>query len=151
MSLEPDRINVTSAALQHPAWLEKTLGHYGERIALGLDARNGTVVARGTEWCGDSVHNTVRWLQTAGACRYIVTDVSRDGALSGPGLQLLREVLSLTEHPVVASGGVASLEDIRTLRALTNQGLEGLVLGKALYVGNFTFEEALKAANDDAS
>ena len=116
-----------------------------------MDARNGTVVARGTEWCGDSVNNTLRWLQTAGACRYIVTDVSRDGALSGPGLQLLREVLSLTEHPVVASGGVASLEDIRTLRALTNQGLEGLVLGKALYVGNFTFEEALKAANDDAS
>lgn len=151
LSLNPDRINVTSAALQDPTWLEKTLETHKDRLALGLDARNSTVVARGTDWTGDSVRNTVRWLDSAGAHRYIVTDVSRDGTLAGPGLRLLDEVLSLTERPVVASGGVASLNDIRVLHSMADQGLEGLVLGKALYSGKFTFEEALKVAEDGTS
>ena len=153
LSLNPDRVNVTSAALADSSWLEGTLARYADSdlLALGLDARYNpergwVTVARGTDWSGPDVAEALAWLEGAGVCRYIVTDVSKDGSLAGPGAELLDEVLAQTTCRVVASGGVASLADLVKLRSMVPSGLEGVVLGKALYVGNFSFEQALEAA-----
>lgn len=153
LSLNPDRVNVTSAALADSSWLEDTLARYADSdlLALGLDARYNpergwVTVARGTDWSGPDVAEALAWLESAGVRRYIVTDVSKDGSLAGPGAELLDEVLTQTACRVVASGGVASLADLVKLRSMVPHGLEGVVLGKALYVGNFSFEQALEAA-----
>lgn len=153
LSLNPDRVNVTSAALADSSWLESTLARYADSdlLALGLDARydperGWVTVARGTDWSGPGVPEALRWLDSVGVHRYIVTDVSKDGSLAGPGAELLDEVLAQTACRVVASGGVASLADLEKLRAMVPSGLEGVVLGKALYVGNFSFDQALKVA-----
>lgn len=153
LSLNPDRVNVTSAALADSSWLEDTLARYADSdlLALGLDARYNpergwVTVARGTDWSGPDVVEALAWLENAGVRRYIVTDVSKDGSLAGPGAELLDEVLAQTACRVVASGGVASLADLVKLRSMVPHGLEGVVLGKALYVGNFSFEQALEAA-----
>lgn len=153
LSLNPDRVNVTSAALADSSWLEGTLARYAdsELLALGLDARYNpergwVTVARGTDWSGPDLAEALAWLESAGVRRYIVTDVSKDGSLAGPGAELLDEVLAQTACRVVASGGVASLADLEKLRSMVPSGLEGVVLGKALYVGNFSFEQALEAA-----
>lgn len=153
LSLSPDRVNVTSAALADSSWLESTLARYADSdlLALGLDARYNpergwVTVARGTDWSGPDLAEALAWLEGAGVRRYIVTDVSKDGSLAGPGAELLDEVLAQTACRVVASGGVASLADLEKLRSMVPHGLEGVVLGKALYVGNFSFEQALEAA-----
>ena len=153
LSLNPDRVNVTSAALADSSWLESTLARYADSdlLALGLDARYNpergwVTVARGTDWSGPDLAEALAWLESAGVRRYIVTDVSKDGSLAGPGAELLAEVLAQTACRVVASGGVASLADLVKLRSMVPHGLEGVVLGKALYVGNFSFEQALEAA-----
>lgn len=153
LSLNPDRVNVTSAALADSAWLESVLARYADSdlLALGLDARydperGWVTVARGTDWSGPEVAEALAWLESVGVRRYIVTDVSKDGSLAGPGAELLDEVLAQTVCRVVASGGVASLADLEKLRAMVPYGLEGVVLGKALYVGNFSFERALEVA-----
>ena len=153
LSLNPDRVNVTSAALTDSSWLEGTLARYADSdlLALGLDARYNpergwVTVARGTDWSGPDVAEALAWLESAGVRRYIVTDVSKDGSLAGPGAELLDEVLAQTACRVVASGGVASLADLVKLRSMVPYGLEGVVLGKALYVGNFSFEQALEVA-----
>lgn len=153
LSLNPDRVNVTSAALADSSWLESTLARYADSdlLALGLDARytperGWVTVARGTDWSGPGVAEALAWLESAGVRRYIVTDVSKDGSLAGPGAELLDEVLAQTACRVVASGGVASLADLVKLRSMVPSGLEGVVLGKALYVGNFSFEQALEVA-----
>ena len=153
LSLNPDRVNVTSAALADSVWLESILARYADSdlLALGLDARydperGWVTVARGTDWSGPEVAEALAWLESVGVRRYIVTDVSKDGSLAGPGAELLDEVLAQTVCRVVASGGVASLADLEKLRAMVPYGLEGVVLGKALYVGNFSFERALEVA-----
>ena len=153
LSLNPDRVNVTSAALADSSWLESTLARYADSdlLALGLDARYNpergwVTVARGTDWSGPDLAEALAWLEGAGVRRYIVTDVSKDGSLAGPGAELLDEVLAQTACRVVASGGVASLADLEKLRSMVPYGLEGVVLGKALYVGNFSFEQALEVA-----
>ena len=153
LSLNPDRVNVTSAALADSVWLESILARYADSdlLALGLDARydperGWVTVARGTDWSGPEAAEALAWLESVGVRRYIVTDVSKDGSLAGPGAELLDEVLAQTVCRVVASGGVASLADLEKLRAMVPYGLEGVVLGKALYVGNFSFEQALEAA-----
>ena len=153
LSLNPDRVNVTSAALADSSWLESTLARYADSdlLALGLDARYNpergwVTVARGTDWSGPDLAEALAWLESAGVRRYIVTDVSKDGSLAGPGAELLDEVLAQTACRGVASGGVASLADLVKLRSMVLYGLEGVVLGKALYVGNFSFEQALEAA-----
>ena len=153
LSLNPDRVNVTSAALADSSWLEGTLARYADSdlLALGLDARYNpergwVTVARGTDWSGPDLAEALAWLESAGVRRYIVTDVSKDGSLAGPGAELLDEVLAQTACRVVASGGVASLADLVKLRSMVPYGLEGVVLGKALYVGNFSFEQALEVA-----
>jgi phosphoribosylformimino-5-aminoimidazole carboxamide ribonucleotide (ProFAR) isomerase len=119
---------------------------YGDFIAVGLDVRGTTLAARGWTREGGDLYEVLARLEDAGCARYVVTDVTKDGTLRGPNLELLSEVMKRTEKPVVASGGISSLEDIRALRALVGEGLEGAILGKSLYAGKFTLEQALEIA-----
>ncbi|WP_168916008.1 bifunctional 1-(5-phosphoribosyl)-5-((5-phosphoribosylamino)methylideneamino)imidazole-4-carboxamide isomerase/phosphoribosylanthranilate isomerase PriA [Microcella flavibacter] len=142
------RINLGTAALENPEWAAHVIAEYGEAIAVGLDVRGTTLAARGwTEEGGDLWHVLER-LEEAGCARYVVTDVTKDGTLKGPNLDLLRQVMERTHRPVIASGGVSSLDDIAALRELVPLGLEGAIVGKALYAGAFTLPEALDVAGD---
>jgi 1-(5-phosphoribosyl)-5-[(5-phosphoribosylamino)methylideneamino] imidazole-4-carboxamide isomerase/N-(5'phosphoribosyl)anthranilate isomerase len=139
------RVNIGTAALEAPHWVRSAIARYGDRVAVGLDVRGTTLAARGwTEEGGDLWHTLAR-LDADGCARYVVTDVHRDGTLTGPNLQLLRDVCARTDRPVVASGGVSSLDDLRAIATLTDLGVEGVIVGKALYAGAFTLPEALEA------
>ena len=141
------RVNLGTAALEDPEWTERVIAEYGERIAVGLDVRGTTLAARGwTRECGD-LWETLARLDAAGCARYVVTDVTRDGTLTGPNTGLLRRVCASTRAPVVASGGIARLDDLRELVRLVPEGIEGAIVGKALYNGNFTLPEALAVAD----
>ncbi|RIX31450.1 bifunctional 1-(5-phosphoribosyl)-5-((5-phosphoribosylamino)methylideneamino)imidazole-4-carboxamide isomerase/phosphoribosylanthranilate isomerase PriA [Amnibacterium setariae] len=140
------RVNIGTAALEDPAWTERIIGLYGDRIAVGLDVRGTTLAARGWTREGGDLWEVLDRLEHAGCARYVVTDVTKDGTLAGPNLELLGEVLERTGKPVVASGGISSLEDLQRLRSLTDRGLEGAIVGKALYAGAFTLTEALAVA-----
>ena len=141
------RVNLGTAALEDPEWTERVISEYGERIAVGLDVRGTTLAARGwTRECGD-LWETLTRLDAAGCARYVVTDVTRDGTLTGPNTGLLRRVCASTRAPVVASGGIARLDDLRELVRLVPEGIEGAIVGKALYNGNFTLPEALAVAS----
>lgn len=140
------RINLGTAALENPEWTSQVIGKFGERIAVGLDVRGHTLAARGWTKEGGDLFETLARLDRDGCARYVVTDVAKDGTMQGPNLGLLREVASATKAPIIASGGVSTLEDIRALRALTTIGIEGSIVGKALYAGAFTLKEALEAA-----
>ena len=137
------RVNIGTAALGRPDWVRAAIAQHGERIAVGLDVRGTTLSARGSARDGDELFDVLARLDEAGCARYVVTDVRRDGALTGPNVDLLREVCAATGRPVIASGGVSSLDDLRTLAALA--GVEGAIVGKALYAGAFTLPEALAA------
>lgn len=137
------RVNLGTAALEDPEWTAKVIGEFGDRIAVGLDVRGHTLAARGWTREGGNLFDTIERLDRDGCSRYIVTDVAKDGTLTGPNLELLREVCAATNKPVVASGGVSTLEDLIAIRALTEIGVEGSIVGKALYAGAFTLEEAL--------
>lgn len=140
------RVNLGTAALENPEWAAHVIGQYGEAIAVGLDVRGTTLAARGWTQDGGDLWQVLERLEDAGCARYVVTDVTKDGTLRGPNLDLLREVMDRTERPVVASGGIASLDDIAALRELVSLGLEGAIVGKALYSGAFTLPEALDVA-----
>jgi phosphoribosylanthranilate isomerase len=140
------RVNIGTAALEQPEWTAKVIAEYGDRVAVGLDVRGTTLAARGWTADGGEVWPVLDRLNEAGCRRYVVTDVSRDGTLEGPNLDLLREVCSRTDAAVVASGGVASLDDLAALRELVPLGVEGAIVGKALYAGAFTLAEALAVA-----
>jgi len=140
------RVNLGTAALEDPIWTSKVIREFGDRIAVGLDVRGHTLAARGWTSEGGELFETLKRLDDDGCARYIVTDVAKDGTLTGPNLKLLREVCAATSKPVVASGGVSSLKDLRDIRALTDIGVEGAIVGKALYAGAFTLQEALEAA-----
>ena len=143
------RVNLGTAALEDPEWTERVIAEYGERIAVGLDVRGTTLAARGwTRECGD-LWETLTRLDAAGCARYVVTDVTRDGTLTGPNTGLLRRVCASTRAPVVASGGIARLDDLRELVRLVPEGIEGAIVGKALYNGNFTLPEALAVASGE--
>lgn len=142
------RVNLGTAALENPAWTEKVIARFGDAIAVGLDVRGTTLAARGWTREGGDLWDVLARLEDAGCSRYVVTDVTKDGTLKGPNIELLKEVMSRTSKPVVASGGISSLQDIRDLRALVDQGLEGAILGKSLYAGKFTLEEALAIASN---
>ncbi|WP_028244734.1 bifunctional 1-(5-phosphoribosyl)-5-((5-phosphoribosylamino)methylideneamino)imidazole-4-carboxamide isomerase/phosphoribosylanthranilate isomerase PriA [Pseudoclavibacter soli] len=142
------RINLGTAALENPEWAAHVIAEYGEAIAVGLDVRGTTLAARGWTKEGGDLWEVLARLEEAGCARYVVTDVSKDGTLTGPNIQLLRDVLARTDKPVVASGGVSTLDDIVALRELIPAGLEGVIIGKALYAGRFTFAEALDLARD---
>ena len=140
------RVNLGTAALENPEWTARAIAEYGERVAVGLDVRGTTLAARGWTKEGGDLWEVLARLDAEGCARYVVTDVNKDGMLSGPNVSLLRDVAAATDAPVVASGGISSLADIAALRALTGEGIEGAIVGKALYNGNFTLPEALGVA-----
>jgi 1-(5-phosphoribosyl)-5-[(5-phosphoribosylamino)methylideneamino] imidazole-4-carboxamide isomerase/N-(5'phosphoribosyl)anthranilate isomerase len=140
------RINLGTAALENPEWTSRVIKKYGERIAVGLDVRGHTLAARGWTKEGGDLFETLARLDRDGCARYVVTDVAKDGTMQGPNLNLLREVAQATKAPIIASGGVSTLDDIRALRSLTDIGIEGSIVGKALYALAFTLEEALVVA-----
>jgi 1-(5-phosphoribosyl)-5-[(5-phosphoribosylamino)methylideneamino] imidazole-4-carboxamide isomerase/N-(5'phosphoribosyl)anthranilate isomerase len=139
------RVNIGTAALENPSWVASAIARHGDKIAVGLDVRGTTLAARGWTADGGELYETLARLDTEGCARYVVTDVLKDGTLRGPNVGLLREVCAATAAPVVASGGVSSLDDLRTLTGLVPLGVEGAIVGKALYAGAFTLEEALSA------
>jgi len=139
------RVNIGTAALENPEWCDRVVGEYGDRVAIGLDVRGHTLSARGWTKDGGDLFEVLGRLEKAGCQRYVVTDVHRDGTLTGPNLDLLREVCACTDRPVIASGGVSTLDDLRALAALEAEGVEGVIVGKALYAGAFTVPEALAA------
>ena len=141
------RVNLGTAALEDPEWTAKVIKQYGDRIAVGLDVRGTTLAARGWTKEGGELFETIERLDRDGCSRYIVTDVAKDGTLTGPNLELLKSVCAATKAPVVASGGVSSLADIAAIAELVEIGVEGSIVGKALYAGAFTLPEALAIAN----
>ncbi len=142
------RINLGTAALENPEWTASVISEYGEQIAVGLDVRGTTLAARGWTQDGGDLWEVLDRLEAAGCSRYVVTDVTKDGTLQGPNIELLRQVAERTEKPVVASGGISSLDDIAALRELVPHGVEGAIVGKALYAGAFTLAAALDVAGD---
>ncbi|WP_061300272.1 bifunctional 1-(5-phosphoribosyl)-5-((5-phosphoribosylamino)methylideneamino)imidazole-4-carboxamide isomerase/phosphoribosylanthranilate isomerase PriA [Herbidospora cretacea] len=139
------RVNIGTAALENPAWCSKIIAEHGDRIAVGLDVRGTTLAARGWTQEGGDLWEVLDRLESDGCPRYVLTDVTKDGTLRGPNLDLLREVCARTDKPVIASGGVSSLDDLRALNGLVGIGVEGAIVGKALYAQAFTLEEALAA------
>ena len=142
------RINLGTAALENPEWAADVIARYGEAIAVGLDVRGTTLAARGWTQDGGDLWTVLDRLEAAGCSRYVVTDVTKGGTLQGPNIDLLRQITARTQKPVIASGGVANLDDIAALRELVPLGVEGAIVGKALYAGAFTLAEALDVASD---
>ncbi|WP_297081310.1 bifunctional 1-(5-phosphoribosyl)-5-((5-phosphoribosylamino)methylideneamino)imidazole-4-carboxamide isomerase/phosphoribosylanthranilate isomerase PriA [uncultured Demequina sp.] len=140
------RVNIGTAALENPEWTAAAIAKHGDRVAVGLDVRGTTLAARGWTQDGGDLWDVLARLDREGCARYVVTDVKKDGMLSGPNTGLLMDVCEATDAPVVASGGVSSLEDIAAIRAITDFGVEGAIVGKALYNGNFTLPQALDVA-----
>ena len=138
------RVNLGTAALENPEWTAQVIAEYGDRIAVGLDVRGHVLAARGWTKEGGDLFETIDRLERDGCSRYVVTDVTKDGTLKGPNLELLKEVCAVTKQPVVASGGISSLEDIAALASLNASGVEGAIVGKALYAGAFTLQQALE-------
>ena len=138
------RVNLGTAALENPEWTSRVIAEHGDRIAVGLDVRGHVLAARGWTKEGGDLFETLARLESDGCARYVVTDVTKDGTLQGPNLELLKELCAATKKPVVASGGISSLEDIKALCALSQVGVEGAIVGKALYAGAFTLEQALE-------
>ncbi|MEO3812886.1 bifunctional 1-(5-phosphoribosyl)-5-((5-phosphoribosylamino)methylideneamino)imidazole-4-carboxamide isomerase/phosphoribosylanthranilate isomerase PriA [Sphaerisporangium sp. B11E5] len=139
------RVNIGTAALEDPAWCAKIIAEYGDRIAVGLDVRGTTLAARGWTREGGDLWEVLDRLEADGCPRYVLTDVTKDGTLRGPNIDLLRQVCARTDKPVIASGGVSSLDDLRALAGLVPEGVEGAIVGKALYAQAFTLPEALAA------
>lgn len=137
------RVNIGTAALEDPVWCARAIAAYGDRVAVGLDVRGTTLAARGWTQEGGELFEVLARLDRDGCARYVVTDVGRDGTMTGPNLDLLRDVCAATDSPVVASGGVSSLADLRAIAGLVPLGVEGAIIGKALYAGAFRLEEAL--------
>src|SRR5699024_6548491 len=140
------RVNLGTAALENPEWTADILAEHGDRIAVGLDVRGTTLAARGWTREGGDLWETLERLDAAGCQRYVVTDVTKDGTLQGPNVDLLAQVCERTDAKVVASGGISSLDDLRALRDLVPSGVEGAIVGKALYAQAFTMGEALDVA-----
>jgi phosphoribosylanthranilate isomerase len=140
------RVNLGTAALEDPVWTSQAIAEYGDRIAVGLDVRGTTLAARGWTQEGGDLWETLERLDREGCARYVVTDVNKDGMLKGPNLALLQQVCARTDRPVVASGGVSTLEDIEHIRSLVSIGVEGAIIGSALYRDAFTLAAALDVA-----
>lgn len=141
-----DRINLGTAALEDPEWTSKVIQEHGEKIAVGLDVRGRTLAARGWTQDGGDLWETLARLEQDGAARYVLTDITKDGTLTGPNIDLLKEFCAQTNKPVIASGGIATLNDLIELRQIVSVGVEGAIMGKALYAGAFTLNQALEVA-----
>jgi phosphoribosyl isomerase A len=137
------RVVIGTAALEQPEWVRGIIAEHGDRIAVGLDVRGTTLAARGWTAEGGELFEVLGRLNDEGCQRYVVTDVAKDGMMAGPNLDLLRRVCARTDRPVIASGGVSSLADLRAVAELTPLGVDGAIVGKALYAGAFTLEQAL--------
>ncbi|MDR6985579.1 phosphoribosylformimino-5-aminoimidazole carboxamide ribotide isomerase/phosphoribosylanthranilate isomerase [Paenarthrobacter nitroguajacolicus] len=146
LELGVERVNLGTAALENPEWTRRAIDRFGDKIAVGLDVRGTTLAGRGWTKEGGDLWEVLARLEDAGCARYVVTDVTKDGTLLGPNVDLLRQMVEKTGKPVVASGGISSLEDLRVLRELVPLGVEGAIVGKALYAGAFTLPEALDVA-----
>lgn len=144
------RVNVGTAALENPEWCARAIAEFGDRIAVGLDVRGTTLAARGWTQDGGDIWEVLERLERDGCPRYVVTDVTKDGTLQGPNLELLRAMCARTDRPVIASGGVSSLDDLRAIASLVDIGVEGAIVGKALYAEAFTLEQALAAMQEAA-
>lgn len=140
------RVNIGTAALENPEWTVRVIREYGEKVAVGLDVRGHTLAARGWTREGGDLFETMAMLDEAGCTRYAVTDVARDGMMSGPNLTLLKEVAERTNAKVTASGGISKLDDLRAIKELTGLGVDSAILGKSLYARAFSLEEALEVA-----
>jgi len=143
MSTGCRRVNIGTAALEQPEWCAAAIASYGDRVAVGLDVRGRTLAARGWTEEGGDLYDVLARLDAEGCARYVVTDVNKDGMLQGPNLDLLTAVCAVTDRPVVASGGITELADLEALTALVPDGVEGAIVGTALYEGRFTLEDAL--------
>ena len=141
------RVNLGTAALENPEWTAKVIREHGDKVAVGLDVRGTTLAARGWTQEGGDLYEVLARLDADGCSRYVVTDVTKDGMMKGPNLDLLADVCARTDKPVIASGGISTLEDIANIRDLVHLGVEGAILGKSLYEGAFTLREALAVAN----
>ncbi|MFF8892802.1 bifunctional 1-(5-phosphoribosyl)-5-((5-phosphoribosylamino)methylideneamino)imidazole-4-carboxamide isomerase/phosphoribosylanthranilate isomerase PriA [Brevibacterium casei] len=141
-----ERVNIGTAALENPEWTAEMISRFGDQIAVGLDVRGQTLSARGWTKDGGDLFEVLAGLEAANCARYVVTDVRKDGTLQGPNLELLESLSTRTAKPITASGGVSSLDDLRSLRALVPAGVDSAIVGKALYAGKFTLEEALDVA-----
>jgi phosphoribosyl isomerase A len=137
------RVNIGTAALEQPAWCAAVIASYGDRVAVGLDVRGRTLAARGWTEEGGDLYDVLARLDGEGCARYVVTDVDKDGMLAGPNLDLLRSVCAATDRPVVASGGITELSDLAAIAELVPLGVEGAIVGTALYEGRFTLEDGL--------
>ena len=137
------RVNIGTAALEHPDWCRQIIADHGDRVAIGLDVRGRTLAARGWTRDGGDLYDVLERLDSEGCARYVVTDVNKDGMLQGPNIDLLKAVCAATPAPVVASGGITELTDLEALMALVADGVEGAIIGTALYEGRFTLEAAL--------
>jgi 1-(5-phosphoribosyl)-5-[(5-phosphoribosylamino)methylideneamino] imidazole-4-carboxamide isomerase/N-(5'phosphoribosyl)anthranilate isomerase len=137
------RVNIGTAALENPEWTARAIAEHGDRVAIGLDVRGTRLAARGWTSEGGELWETLERLDAEGCARYVVTDVAKDGMLAGPNLELLREVCERTDRPVIASGGVSTLADIEAIAGMVDLGVEGAIIGSALYKGAFTLTEAL--------
>ena len=149
LSIGCTRINLGTAALEQPEWTESVIKKHGDKIAVGLDVRGRQLSARGWTKSGGDLFEAITRLDKVGCARYVLTDITRDGTLTGPNLELLKEVTSFTKTPIVASGGISSLRDVKTLTQLTNDGVEGVIIGKALYAGAFTLAQVLATAKGE--
>ena len=138
------RVNLGTAALENPEWTSKVIQEFGDRIAVGLDVRGTTLAARGWTSEGGDLWETLARLEADGCERYVVTDVTKDGTLLGPNVELLRKMCAATDKPVIASGGISSLADLEELRSIVSLGVEGAIVGKALYAKAFTLEQAIE-------
>jgi phosphoribosyl isomerase A len=144
------RVNLGTAAVTNPSWCADAIASHGSKIAVGLDVRDSDgwrVATKGWTEDGGDLWSVLARLEEDGCARYVVTDVGKDGTLTGPNLSLLREVCDHAKAPVVASGGVSSVDDLRALASLSPLGVEGAIIGKALYAGAFTLPEALAAVS----
>ena len=144
------RVNIGTAALEQPEWCDHVVAEYGDRVAIGLDVRGENLAARGWTTEGGPWIETLDRLVAAGCERFVVTDVNADGMLTGPNVDLLQAVAARSGRKVIASGGIATLDNLRDLRTLVDSGVEGAIIGTALYVGRFTIEEALAVAGGEA-
>ncbi len=142
------RVNIGTAALENPEWTSRIIAEFGDRVAVGLDVRGEVLAGRGWTSEGGNLWEVLDRLEADGCSRYVLTDVTKDGTLQGPNVQLLRKVASHAKAPVVASGGISSLEDLRQLRTLVSAGVDSAIVGKALYEGAFTLAEAIEIAGE---
>ncbi len=143
------RVNIGTAALEQPEWCAEIIARHGDRVAVGLDVRGRTLAARGWTREGGDLYEVLSRLDSEGCARYVVTDVNKDGMLQGPNLDLLRDVCAATDRPVVASGGITELADLEALQGLVQDGVEGAIVGTALYEGRFSLEDALALTRGD--